>query len=270
MLVVKWVLAAVWITVAAAGDLPAQRPQAAAPAQPAAATVQAQPQVPRDIDAFANRVLQEFSTPGAAIAVVRDGRMVFARGYGVRRLGAPEPVSERTRFQVASNTKAFTSAALAILVEDGRLRWDDRVIDHLPWFQLSDPYVTREITVLDLLVHRSGLGLGGGDLLWFHSNYTREELIRRLRWVPLATSFRSTYNYDNVLYVVAGAVIGAPAGGGRVAVAGVLAGMGAVYVFAMVQAERWRIANYPPDLAVYEGCLTARGYDVSWPKGMKP
>ena len=212
MLVVKWVLAAVWITVAATGDLPAQRPQAAAPAQPAAATVQAQPQVPRDIDAFANRVLQEFNTPGAAIAVVRDGRTVFARGYGVRRLGAPEPVSERTRFQVASNTKAFTSAALAILVEDGRLRWNDRVIDHLPWFQLSDPYVTREITVLDLLVHRSGLGLGGGDLLWFHSNYTREELIRRLRWVPLATSFRSTYNYDNVLYVVAGAVVEAVSG----------------------------------------------------------
>ena len=208
MRVLKCMLAAAWITVAAAGDLPAQRrPQAVAPAQPVAVTVQAQPQVPRDIDAFAARVLREFDTPGAAIAIVRDGRTVFGRGYGVRRLGTPEPVSERTRFQVASNTKAFTSAALAILVEDGRLRWNDRVIDYLPWFQMSDPYVTREITVLDLLVHRSGLGLGGGDLLWFHSDYTREELIRRLRYVPLATSFRSTYNYDNVLYVVAGAVV---------------------------------------------------------------
>jgi CubicO group peptidase (beta-lactamase class C family) len=205
MLVVKWVLAAVWVTVAVAGDLPAQRP-------PAAATVQAQPQVPRDIDAFAARVLQEFSTPGAAIAVVRDGRTVFARGYGVRRLGAPEPVSERTRFQVASNTKAFTSAALAILVEEGRLRWNDRVIDHLPWFQMSDPYVTREMTVLDLLVHRSGLSLGAGDLLWMNSTYSRQEIVRRLRWVPLANSFRSTYNYDNVLYIVAGAVVEAVSG----------------------------------------------------------
>jgi len=173
---------------------------------------QAPAAVPADIDAFAARVLQEFRTPGAAIAVVRDGRTVFARGYGVRRLGGSDPVTERTLFQVASNTKAFTAAALAILVEEGRLRWDDRVVDRLPWFQMSDPYVTRELTVLDLLVHRSGLGLGGGDLLWFHSNYTREELIRRLRWVPLATSFRSTYNYDNVLYVVAGAVVEAVSG----------------------------------------------------------
>jgi len=213
MRVQKWALAAVWITVAAAGDLPAQRrPQTAVPAQPAAATVQAQPQVPRDIDAFANRVLQEFSTPGAAIAVVRDGQTVFSRGYGVRRLGSPEPVTERTLFQVASNTKAFTSGALAILVEEGRLRWNDRVVDHLPWFQMSDPYVTREMTVLDLLVHRSGLSLGAGDLLWMNSTYSREEIVRRLRWVPLANSFRSTYNYDNVLYVVAGAVVEAVSG----------------------------------------------------------
>jgi len=202
--------AALMAVVVAAAPLAAQRYQGA-PAASQAAT-QAQPDVPRDIDAFTNRVLHELNTPGAAVAIVRDGRTVLARGYGVRRLGAPEPVTERTLFQIASNTKAFTAASLAMLVEDGRLRWGDRVVDHLPWFQMSDPYVTREMTVLDLLVHRSGLGLGAGDLLWLHSTYSREELIRRLRWVPLATSFRSTYNYDNVLYDVAGAVVEATSG----------------------------------------------------------
>jgi len=194
-----------------AGPAEAQRrPSPSAAARPAAA--QAAAPVPADIDTFTNRVLREFGTPGAAIAVVRDGRTVFARGYGVRRLGSTDSVTERTLFQVASNTKAFTSGALAILVDEGRLRWTDRVVDVLPWFQMADPYVTREMTVLDLLVHRSGLGLGAGDLLWFHSNYTRNDIIRRLRWVPLQNSFRATYNYDNVLYDVAGAVVEAVSG----------------------------------------------------------
>ncbi len=204
------VLIMVSIALGASPAAAQRRPQAnAAPrAEPTAA------QVPADLDAFVARVLREFATPGVAIAVVRDGRTVLAKGYGVRRLGAPEPVSQRTLFQIASNSKAFTSGALAILVEDGKLRWNDRVVDVLPWFQISDPYVTREITVLDLLVHRSGLGLGlgAGDLLWFHSTYGRNEIIRRLRWVPLQNSFRATYNYDNVLYDVAGAVVEAVSG----------------------------------------------------------
>ena len=198
-------LATLFLALAAAAPLAAQRrPRVAAP-QPA-------PQLPPDLDAFVVRVLGEFDTPGAAIAVVRDGRTVLAKGYGVRRLGEPAPVTERTLFQIASNSKAFTAGALAILVEDGKLRWDTRVVDVLPWFQLSDPYVTREMTVLDLLVHRSGLGLGAGDLLWFHSTYGRNDIIRRLRWVPLQNSFRATYNYDNVLYDVAGAVVEAVSG----------------------------------------------------------
>jgi CubicO group peptidase (beta-lactamase class C family) len=201
-------LAALLLWVAAVPLTAQRQPQAAPPPVPA----QASPQLPPDLEAFVTRALQEFATPGAAIAVVRDGRTVLARGFGVRRLGSPEPVTERTLFQIASNSKAFTSGALAVLVADGRLAWGDRVVDRLPWFQLSDPYVTREMTVLDLLVHRSGLGLGAGDLLWFHSNYPREEIVRRLRWVPLANSFRSTYNYDNVLYPVAGFVVQAASG----------------------------------------------------------
>ncbi len=154
-----------------------------------------------------------FEVPGLSLTVVKDGKVVVARGYGVRKLGAPDAVDARTRFGIASNTKVFTATALGILVDEGKLRWDASVIDYLPWFQMSDPYVTREMTVRDLLVHRSGLGLGAGDLLWWPSStYNRREIAQRLRYLPLATSFRSAYAYDNVLYLIAGEVIEAVSG----------------------------------------------------------
>ena len=166
------------------------------------------PEAMVDFDAYVGRTLAEFEVPGIAVAIVKDGEIVFERGYGVRRLGDPAPVDAHTRFAIASNTKAFTAAALAILMDEGKLKWTDRVIDHLPWFQLSDPYVTREMTVRDLLVHRSGLSLGAGDLLfWPTTSYTAEEVVQRLRYLPLATSFRANYAYDNVLYGVAGLTI---------------------------------------------------------------
>lgn len=165
-----------------------------------------------ELDAYVLRALRTFATPGAAVAIVRDGKLFLAKGYGVRRLGDPAPVTEHTRFQVASNTKAFTSALLAQFVDEKKLRWEDRVIDHLPGFRLKDPYVTRELTVRDLLTHRSGLGLGAGDLLWFRAGYGREEILRRFREVPPVSSFRSTYAYDNVLYIAAGEVAAALGG----------------------------------------------------------
>ena len=165
-------------------------------------------QLPRDLDAYITRVMHDFEVPGIAIAIVQDGRVLLAKGYGVRKLGEPTPVDERTLFGIASNTKAFTATALGILVEDGKLRWDAPVIDYLPGFALYDPFVTRELTIRDLLVHRSGLGLGAGDLLWWPtSTYDRKEIARRLRYIKPATSFRSAYAYDNVLYLVAGQVI---------------------------------------------------------------
>ncbi|MBI5768565.1 MAG: serine hydrolase [Verrucomicrobia bacterium] len=161
-----------------------------------------------DLDEYVGRVLNEFEVPGLAIAIVKDGDVVLERGFGVRKLGEPARVDAHTRFAIASNTKAFTAAALAILMDEGRLKWSDRVIEHLPWFQMADPYVTREMTVRDLLVHRSGLALGAGDLLyWPTTSYTAEEIGRRLRFVPLATSFRANYAYDNILYGVAGLTI---------------------------------------------------------------
>jgi CubicO group peptidase (beta-lactamase class C family) len=163
---------------------------------------------PKDLDAYVERVRKEFEVPGLALTIVKDGKVIVAKGYGVRKLGEPAPVDSQTLFGIASNTKAFTATALALLVEEGKIEWDAPVVRYLPWFQLADPYVTRELSVRDLLVHRSGLGLGAGDLLWWPpSTYNRKEIARRLRHLPLATSFRSAYAYDNVLYLIAGEVI---------------------------------------------------------------
>ena len=181
---------------------------AAAPAAPSPASV-----LPPGFDALVARAMKTFEVPGMAVAVVKDGRIVLAKGYGVREAGRPAPVDARTLFGIASNTKAFTATALGLLVEEGRIDWDGQVTRYLPWFQMWDPYVTREMTVRDLLVHRSGLGLGAGDLLlWPTSSYTRREIAGRLRFIRPATSFRSAYAYDNMLYVVAGELIEAVSG----------------------------------------------------------
>jgi CubicO group peptidase (beta-lactamase class C family) len=168
---------------------------------------------PPGIDRFVTSVMKQFEVPGLGLAIVKDGEVVLSKGYGVRTLGQATPVDARTLFGIASNTKAFTATTIGMLVEEGKLEWDRPVVNYLPWFQLSDPYVTRELTVRDLLTHRSGLGLGAGDLLWWPpSTYDRKEIVRRLRYIPLATSFRSAYAYDNVLYLVAGELIEAVSG----------------------------------------------------------
>ncbi len=173
----------------------------------------AQSEAPPDLDSYVARALKEFEVPGLAVAIVKDGKVALVKGYGVRKMGEPAPVDEQTLFGIASNTKAFTAAALAILVDEGKLSWDDPVIKHLPGFQMYDPYVTREMTVRDLLTHRSGLGLGAGDLMFFPpTTFTREEIVSRLRYIKPATSFRSKYAYDNVLYLVAGQVVAAVSG----------------------------------------------------------
>ena len=157
--------------------------------------------------------MKTFEVPGLALAIVKDGRVALAKGYGVKKLGDPAPVDGRTLFGIASNTKVFTATALGLLVEEGKLAWDAPVVDYLPWFMMADPYVTRELTIRDLLVHRSGLGLGAGDLLWWpESTYDRREIARRLRFIKPAASFRGAYAYDNVLYLVAGEVIQAVTG----------------------------------------------------------
>lgn len=161
----------------------------------------------KEIDEYAQKVQKDWNQPGIAIGVVKDGKVVFTKGYGVREIGKPERVDENTLFAIASNSKAFTTASLSILVDEGKLKWDDKVIKHLPEFQLADAYVTREMTVRDLVTHRSGFDTFSGDLLWYETVYTDDEMIRRLRYLKPKTSFRSAYGYQNLMFVTAGKVI---------------------------------------------------------------
>jgi CubicO group peptidase (beta-lactamase class C family) len=171
------------------------------------------PIAPAQIDRTVARAMKEFEVPGMAVGIVKDGKLLYAKGYGVRELGKPARVDADTLFQIGSNTKAFTTAALAILVDEGKLHWDDKVIDYLPQFRLYDPYVTREFTVRDLLTHRSGLGLGAGDLMFVPpSDFTRADVMHGLRYLKPVSSFRSEFAYDNLLYMVAGEIIPAITG----------------------------------------------------------
>lgn len=190
-----------------AAAIPAAAPPGAT--QTAGAGRTARPLLPPGLDAEAARVMKAFEVPGIGLAIVKDGRVLLTKGYGLRRLGGPETVDARTLFGIASNTKVFTAVALGILIEEGKIAsWEAPVVDYLPDFMMYDPYVTRELTVRDLLVHRSGLGLGAGDLLWWpESDYSRKDIVRRLRYIKPASSFRSAYAYDNVLYQVAGELI---------------------------------------------------------------
>jgi CubicO group peptidase (beta-lactamase class C family) len=180
----------------------------------ASAAISAAPPITETrIDDTVARAMAAFQTPGVAVGIVRDGKVLMAKGYGVREVGKPDRVNAQTVFQIGSNTKAFTAAALAILVDEGRIGWDDKVIDYLPDFRMYDPYVTREFTIRDLLTHRSGLGEGAGDLMFYPAtDFTRAEIVHGLRYIKPRSSFRAKYDYDNVLYIAAGQVIAAVTG----------------------------------------------------------
>lgn len=161
----------------------------------------------KEIDSYAQTVINDWKGPGMAIAVVKDDKLVFAKGYGVRELGKPDSVDENTIFAIASNSKAFTAAALAILVDEKKLNWNDKVIKYLPDFQMYDPWVTNELTIRDLLSHRVGLDTFSGDLLWYETTYTPDEVLRRVRYLKPVSSFRSRYGYQNLMFIAAGRVI---------------------------------------------------------------
>jgi len=156
-------------------------------------------------DDYVNKALREWEVPGLAIAIVKDDRIVLAKGYGIRKLGDPAPVNERTLFAIGSSSKAFTAASVAMLVDEGKLKWDDPVTMYLPGLELYDPYVTRELTVRDLLSHRSGLERG--DFLWYGSEYDRDEILRRTRYLKPTWSLRSTFGYQNLMFLAAGQLV---------------------------------------------------------------
>jgi CubicO group peptidase (beta-lactamase class C family) len=179
--------------------------------RPASAAVQTAAPDFDGLSAYIERSLDDWGIPGLAIAVVKDDSVVFARGFGVRALGpAPEPVDERTVFAIGSASKAFTAAAIATLVDEGTLDWNDPAALHLPGLTLHDAYVTRELTVLDLLTHRSGLPRG--DFVWYGSEYDRAEVVRRVRYLEPQSSFRSAFGYQNIMYIAAGEVLLARSG----------------------------------------------------------
>jgi CubicO group peptidase (beta-lactamase class C family) len=167
--------------------------------------------LPKDLDRFVEDVRGDFGVVGMAISVVKDGQVVYAKGFGERRIGSGAPVDENTLFAIGSNTKAMTAAAIGILVDEKKMGWDDRVTAHLPWFALFDPYVTREITVRDLLSHRSGLGRRG-DVNWYATDFDREEIVRRVRFLEPNASFRSEAGYQNTMFLAAGEVLEAVSG----------------------------------------------------------
>lgn len=173
------------------------------------ASLYAQTALPADLDSYVANSMKTFDVPGMAVAIVKDRKIVVAKGYGVRKLGDPTPVDEHTMFGIASMTKAFTTAALATLVDAGKLSWDDPVYQRLPGFVMFDPYVSHEVTVRDLLTHSSGLGGTEGDLLFSPpSTFTREEIIYKLRFMKPAFGFRSRFGGGKVLlYLTAGQII---------------------------------------------------------------
>jgi CubicO group peptidase (beta-lactamase class C family) len=161
-----------------------------------------------DLNQFIQDVSKAFNVPGIAVVVVKDQRVVYERGFGLRNIETKKPVDRHTKFCIASITKPFTATALEILADRGKLKLDDRVTDHLSWFRMSDPYVTRELRVRDLLAHRTGLGLHAGDLLFVpETTYSNREVVERLGELPLASGFRDSFSYENAMFAVASLVI---------------------------------------------------------------
>lgn len=157
------------------------------------------------LDEYVNKAIKDWDVPGVSIAVVKDDKVVFAKGYGVRELGKSNPVTPNTIFAIGSSSKAFTAAAIAMLVDEGKLKWDDPVTKYLPNFQLYDPYVTRELMVSDILSHR--VGLERGDRLWYATAYDRNEVLRRIRYLKPSSSVRSRFGYQNIMFLAAGQII---------------------------------------------------------------
>ena len=172
-------------------------------------TADCQPMSSIAIDSLVERALRAFNVPGIAVGIVKDGKVIHAKGYGISSLNTGKHVDENTLFGIASNSKAFAVASLGMLVDEGKLKWDDKVRDYIPEFELYNPYVTEEFTIRDLLTHRSGLGLGAGDLMLFpdSNNFTIKDVIHNMRYLKPVSSFRTKFDYDNNLYVIAGEVV---------------------------------------------------------------
>lgn len=164
------------------------------------------------LERYIEQARKAWDVPGLSVAIVKDGKVIMAKGFGVKEAGKNEAVDGGTLFAIASNTKAFVATSLAQLVSAGKLKWDDKVVDHLPYFALYDDYATRHATVEDLLCHRLGLGTFSGDLMWYKAGLSAEEVVKKIKYVPQAYDFRNGYGYSNLMFITAGEVIHRVAG----------------------------------------------------------
>ncbi len=174
---------------------------------------QTQPKVDlKKLDKYYEQMVKDWDVPSMSIGIVKDGKLVFSGSYGVIEEGKKAKTDANTLYGIASNSKAFSATIIAMLVEEGKLNWNDRVTDYLPYFEAYDPWVTNEITIRDLLSHRFGFGTFSGDAIWYKSDFSPEEIVRRAKHVPQAFSFRAGYGYSNIMYIAVGEVIRAVTG----------------------------------------------------------
>jgi len=160
-----------------------------------------------EIDQYANKVMTDWKQPGMAIAVVKDDKVVFAKGYGKLNINEPKAVDENTLFAIASNSKAFLATSLAILVDEGKIKWEDKASKYLPDLVMYDPWVTKELTIRDMLTHRNGLATFSGDLLWYETTYSPDEIIHRTRYLKPVSDFRTRFGYQNIMFIAAGQIV---------------------------------------------------------------
>jgi len=164
------------------------------------------------LDEYIAKAQAEWNVPGIAVAIVKDGKVVLSKGYGVLEAGKDQPVDANSLFAIASNTKAFIASSIGTLVDQGKIGWKDKVRDYLPYFELYDNYASSEATIEDLLSHRLGLGTFSGDVIWYKSNLSAEDVVKRAKFVPQAYGFRDGYGYSNLMFITAGEVIKAVTG----------------------------------------------------------
>ena len=163
-------------------------------------------EIEQRLDSIFAKAIKQWDIPGMSVGIVKNDTIALLKGYGITDVTNPQKVDENTIFAIASNTKTFTSTAIAMLVEEGKLNWDDKVADYLPYFRLYDPYVTQYMTVRDLLCHRSGLETFSGDLIWYGSNYSREEVVKRAKYLKPKYDFRTQFGYSNIMFIAAGEI----------------------------------------------------------------
>lgn len=161
----------------------------------------------KTLDQYYAKMVKDWDIPSASIGIVKNGELIFTGNYGVKEVGKNEKPNENTLYAIASNSKAFTSAMIGILVQEGKLNWDDKVKKHLPYFAVYDEWVSEQATIRDLLCHNIGLGTFSGDNIWYKSNATAEDFIKRIKHVPQAFEFRTGFGYSNLMYITAGAII---------------------------------------------------------------